>query len=603
LADQENLIQRKIIISFLLIGVVLIAGSYFILQLSIDSTFRKLEEKQSRKEVADIEVAIEHLIENQTLFNRDYARWDDTYDAVVNPDVLPHYVERFLSYEQWTPYPGADGMLMFDADGAFVAGTLLDDTHEEELSIQKIILDELDSKFSGFTPDIAVRDLTTEISGLMQTPEGLLLLVSVPIRNSENNREPAGRFLVAHFLNAERFEAIARRARVELELLPAMSAASEHSSKSHIIKHLPLKDISGNTLTVVEIRTPRDISMAGGISIRNAMLFLSIAILVTIMLSWLALRQLMVQPLLSLKRHVSYMRETGDLTAGYHASVKDEVGTLADEIDFLAGNLDMSRTQLTLARDQAESASRAKSEFLAAMSHELRTPLNGVIGMADILMRSELTHQQQCFVEAVMSSGQSLLKLIDDILNFSNMSSGHMEISNVSFSVETLLQEVSAVASAAAQENGLRYQMLSDNKLPDTIVADRQRLKQVLLNLLDNAVKFTHSGEVVLSIDCLDRNDGDDSNALTLSFAVRDTGVGIEEENIGSIFDTFSQADGSTTREFGGSGLGLSISKGLVEMMGGGITVRSVYGEGSEFRFIVQARNETLAATDDERSA
>jgi signal transduction histidine kinase len=382
-----------------------------------------------------------------------------------------------------------------------------------------------------------------------------------------------------------------------------MSAASEHSSKSHIIKHLPLKDISGNTLTVVEIRTPRDISMAGGISIRNAMLFLSIAILVTIMLSWLALRQLMVQPLLSLKRHVSYMRETGDLTAGYHASVKDEVGTLADEIDFLAGNLDMSRTQLTLARDQAESASRAKSEFLAAMSHELRTPLNGVIGMADILMRSELTHQQQCFVEAVMSSGQSLLKLIDDILNFSNMSSGHMEISNVSFSVETLLQEVSAVASAAAQENGLRYQMLSDNKLPDTIVADRQRLKQVLLNLLDNAVKFTHSGEVVLSIDCLDRNDGDDSNALTLSFAVRDTGVGIEEENIGSIFDTFSQADGSTTREFGGSGLGLSISKGLVEMMGGGITVRSVYGEGSEFRFIVQARNETLAATDDERSA
>lgn len=604
MADQKNLIQRKLIISFSLIGAVLIAGSFFILQLSIDSTFRTLEADQSRKDAADVELAIEQQIESIAWFNRDYASWDETYEAMVNLESMPSYSERILSFEQWPDLDiNIDGMLLFDTGGKLVAGTLFHHTEDKEVAIERVFSDLLTSKYNGFTTDIADPNLVSEISGFVSTPEGLLIVVSGPILKSDYSGESSGRFLTVHYLNPERLEEIGHRARVELELLPGTAVESETPSESHVVRHLPLKDILGNTVSVVEIRTPRDISLAGVESIRNAMWFLGIAILVTVILSWLALRQLMVQPLLSLKRHVSDMRETGSLASRYHSTVKDEVGTLADEIDFLAGNLDMSQTQLTIARDQAELSSRAKSEFLATMSHELRTPLNGVIGMTDVLIRSDLNAQQQGFAETVLKSGQTLLKLIDDILDFSNMSAGHTEIINARFKVEELLQEVGAVVSAAAEEKGLHYHVNLDHKLPDTVVADRQRLRMVLLNLLDNAVKFTHYGEVVLTIDCLEHSNSDDKETLILSFAVTDTGVGIEQENLGAIFDTFSQADGSTTREFGGTGLGLSISKGLVEMMGGEITVRSVHGEGSEFCFIVKVRTATLALKEDDRSA
>lgn len=603
LATQKNLIQRKIIISFALIGAALVAGCFVILLLSIDSTFKKLEAEQSLKDISDAERAIERQIETLSAFNRDYAAWDETYEAMANRSSLRRYLERNLSLEQWPELGlGTDGMLLFDTDGVFVGGTLLEYTHEQELSTKSIVLDELEAQYDGFTKGISESDLPDEVTGFINTSQGLLLIVSGPIRNSDAQGESRGRFLAVRFLNSERLAAMGRRARVELNLIPdATKAADDPASafnSNYVVQHFPIRDPLGTTLALVEVRTPRDISLAGAKSVQNAMWFLSLAIIAAIILAWLALRRLMVQPLLSLKTHVADMRETGDLASRYNARVQDEVGALGDEIDFLAVKLDTSHTQLTLARDKAESTSRVKSEFLSTMSHELRTPLNGVIGMTDLLLNTKLAEKQQHLAKTAMSSAHMLLKLINDILDFSQISSVDAKPENSQFSMNQMLREVNTLISDAAQNKGIDYQVSVDDNVPDTLVADGLRLKQVLLNLLDNAVKFTESGSVGLSIDCPELGKAWAEDSLKLEFTVSDTGVGIRSEDQGTIFELFSQADNSSTRAFGGVGLGLSISKDLVEMMGGEIVVSSVYGQGSEFFFTIPAKVVSLSGSD-----
>jgi signal transduction histidine kinase len=592
LADHKNLIQQKIIISFSLIGVVLIMGSFLILQLSIDSTFRQLETEQSLKDLNDVEQTIKQQLATVSYYNRDYAWWDETYRVMHDTSALEGYIERHFSYEQWPDVELAiDGMFMFDRGGAFVAGALFDYAQEKEISIQSTILQQLESQYSDFIVNIPEPDLATEITGFMNTPEGLMLIVSRPILNGDYAGESRGRFLTAHFLNAQRVEAIAHRASVELELLP-ISAMDAHAQpaftdSNYVVNRIPLKDTHGATLAIIEIRTARDVSLAGARSILKAMGFLSLAIIFSIMVAWCLLRHWMVQPLLSLKKHVSKMRETENLAARYSARTKDEVGILADEIDFLALKLHTTQTQLTIARDEAESSSHVKSEFLATMSHELRTPLNGVIGMTDILLHSKLPEKQHRIAETVMKSGRLLHKLIEDILDFSKMNAGEIKLINADFSLKELLHEIDAITSDAAQKKGIDYQVFVEQKLPDNLIADRQHLKQVLLHLLDNAVKFTKEGEIALSINYSEYGTAEDKQPMNLIFSIRDTGVGIREEDLGSIFELFAQADSTATREFGGAGLGLSICKDLTEIMGGKITVSSVFGEGTEYLFTV----------------
>ena len=593
MSAQSNQIQKRIIVSFTLIGAALVVGSFLILQFTINSTFRTLEAEQSAKDLVDVENAIERQIAGLTRFNLDYASWDSTYEVMANRALLADYIKDNLSLEQWPDsLLDIDGMLLFDTDGAYVAGKLFHHSLEEELSIEKVVLRELESRYPGFTAEIPEKHRDTEISGFINTSHGLLLVISGPILDSNYSGEPRGRFLTVQFLTPRRLEAIERRARVQLKLLPpsALETQDPEERSNYIMKYHPIKDILGATLAIIEVGTPKDISQVGMESIQKALLFLSLAIIVAIFLAWRALWYLMVKPLLSLKTHVKEMRETENLASRYSVREQDEVGTLAEEINSLALKLDTSQKDLTAARDEAESSSRVKSEFLSTMSHELRTPLNGVIGMTGILLQSKLSKQQQHYAQIVMSSGQALLKLINDILKFSQVKSGEKTSISTQFSLEELLQDVNAIVSEAARLKDINYQVVVNENVPDTLIADGRNLKQLLLGLLDNAVKFTHAGKVVLSVDCLEERETGNKHSLMLSCAIRDTGIGIRQEDLGTIFELFSQADNSSTREFGGAGLGLSLCKDLVEMMGGEITVSSVYGEGSEFLVTVPVK-------------
>jgi PAS domain S-box/PAS domain S-box len=247
----------------------------------------------------------------------------------------------------------------------------------------------------------------------------------------------------------------------------------------------------------------------------------------------------------------------------------------------LKEELEQSMAELALARDEAQSASRLKSEFVANMSHEIRTPMNGVLGMVDILLKSELTPTTRQHALSIQRAGRDLLLIINEILDFSKIEAGKLTLELGPFNLKKVIEGAAEILLPIAQEKKLKFDSYTDPDIPAVLIGDPLRLRQVLLNLVGNALKFTHKGAVSLSATML----GASENCVKIRFEVKDTGIGISGDEVESLFEAFFQSDGSVSRKYGGTGLGLAICKTLVEMMEGTISVDSELGQGSTFSF------------------
>jgi len=265
--------------------------------------------------------------------------------------------------------------------------------------------------------------------------------------------------------------------------------------------------------------------------------------------------------------------------AGAEGRAEGWIGTLTDVTENLRQSAEIER-----ARSEAEAAARAKSLFLANMSHEIRTPLNAVIGMTTLLLDTPMNEDQRDFARTIHGSGQALLEIINDILDYSKADVGKLELERQPFDLRRVVEDSLDLVTPRALEKNLNLAYQIDEGTPEALVGDPVRLRQILTNLLSNAVKFTHQGEVFASVSC----EAVDGDAVRLHIAVEDTGIGIAADQMSRLFQSFSQVDASTTRKYGGTGLGLAISKRLAELMGGSVDVDSTPGRGSVFHVRVQ---------------
>ncbi len=563
-------LRRKLIILVFITLALAIGFVYIVSRAILLDGYRQLEEDAIQQDLTRALNVINTRIDTIATGAFDYARWDEAY-AFANND-NPRFADEYLQpivYEDF----GIDTMLVLNAEQTAIFQAQLQDG---------TLVDVEDDLLAFFTQEAIIArhdDPASRVSGLIDTPQGIAIIASMPILTNDGSGPVAGTFIWANILEARTINALAEATQLNLTLTPTTETIQRQ--RDTINASAPLISITGDTIGTIQVSAPRDIYQQGLNSLAILILTLTVIGFILTLLGGYVMERLVIMPLRQLNEVLFKVRQGDGLSQRVTITQNDEIGQLATNMNATFAALEKAENahteteeQLRQAKEAAEAANAAKAVFLANMSHELRTPLNAIIGFVSLMMmKDELNDKDYYRSERVRTNAENLLQIIDDLLAISRIEAGRMELiaEDVALktTVDTLLDEK---YQAEAQEKEIA---LSVN-IPDvTLHIDPDALHKIVENLISNAIKFTDQGGTI------------DINATTeadnVIIEVKDTGIGIPPHLHAVIFESFRMGDDSSTRSYGGTGLGLALVHQLCQSIGGSIKLQSTVGEGSTF--------------------
>ena len=591
---------KNIVLIVLLSNLILLAAIQIaISKMVVYPGFVAIEEDFAVKNLNRAKDALARELYHLEILTRDWAYWTDTYDFIE--DLNPKYIESCLNDDTFVTN-NIQAIYYLDTQGKIVWHRICELPDEQAQSTHQVI--------SGLFDRI---DSEESVKGLISTDAGPLLLVSCGIYDSERSKPCRGRMIMARFLDEDTVNELIRQTHVKFDIQPLAAglndttvdipldpaACSIETRKSERVVTSVYEDLHGQPTWLIRAIQDREITSAGKRVIVSSLLATAVMLVVLAVLLLVGLHRFVVRPIMSLTEQINHLRKSKKLDQPVRVPHGHETKALAKQFNRLMRRVNWderkrrrAEKRMTESVQKEQQANRAKSEFLANMSHELRTPMNSILGFTELMMEENLTAEQRDYLKVVHQNGRSLLCLINDVLDMSKIESGNMQLESIVCSPAGIAQELRELMQPLAAQKKLDYKVITSPDLPETIVADPLRLKQVLINLVGNAVKFTREGRVHVNIYLSELRE-----KQSICFAVEDTGIGIPADRQASIFESFQQADSSTTRKFGGSGLGLTIARQLTELMGGTLHLQSAPGTGSVFTLRIPTQSETQGDT------
>ncbi len=581
---------KKVGLAIVVFGAVLTFGTWAVLRVTVLPAFEQLEIETVEKDRSKILSKFVSGLEALSLLNEALSAWTPVYEEIQRSRT--GFLEANLNTDN-IPQKDMDILIAYDRYGVYRYGWARHPQTLEMLDVQQEL------PFDVGRPTADQYEQLKNTMGLVRGRRGFIQLVAMPITTSDAKAEPVGWLLSGRYLTDSVINELARQVNATLTLSYASERAAGEIptdlipsdevpytttvNDEFVVLSQPIFDIFGAEIGVMEIESERVVTAVGKRSIQYALSAFAVAMVLLMLVATRFLHVQIVSPIKELTALMQRMLRTGNLKVVAQTDRTDEIGTLAGRFNELTRELRSAQVELEGARDEAVELANSKSEFLARMSHEIRTPMNGVIGMTELLKNTQLSDRQVRCVKTIGESGNTLLTLINDILDFSKIEAGKLNLENKPVDLRELVEETAAGFTESASHKGVELITAMPIESPSRVITDPTRLRQVLVNLLGNALKFTAEGEVRLSLMTSEKD-----GVVQAAFEITDTGIGIQHDKQRDIFEAFTQEDGSTTRVYGGSGLGLAISRQIVSLLGGELELDSEPGVGSCFHFTLR---------------